>query len=121
MKRSAQKAEIDNFLRETCESRPSAAKAGVDLSGLMYGLKPVPFKEVSFSAGVVMVRLESKSKNNGNKRRSRNGCPKSCRATFRKLPTPVLPGSGSKGFSQPRVRGAPLFLLQSYNKSRGAA
>jgi len=26
----------------------------------------------------------------------------------RDLPTPALPGSGSKGFSQPYVRGAPL-------------
>jgi hypothetical protein len=35
---------------ETRENRRSAAKAGDDFAGLTYGLKPVPFKESSFSA-----------------------------------------------------------------------
>jgi hypothetical protein len=32
------------------EKHPSGAKARVDFAGFMYGLKPVPFTEMSFSA-----------------------------------------------------------------------
>jgi hypothetical protein len=35
---------------EKPEKHPSGAKARVDFAGFMYGLKPVPFTEMSFSA-----------------------------------------------------------------------
>jgi hypothetical protein len=38
-----------NFAKSGGE-HPSAAKAGIDSAGPMYGLKPVPFTKSSFSA-----------------------------------------------------------------------
>ena len=49
---AAEEVEISG---ETPENRPSAAKADLDSAEFMYGLKPVPFKERSFSAGPEVV------------------------------------------------------------------
>jgi len=48
-------AEKGQFLSEKPEKRPSGAKARIDFAGLMYGLKPVPFIESSFSASSEVV------------------------------------------------------------------
>jgi len=45
-----QAAEKGRLLGETREDRPSGPKGPADSARFMYGLKPVPFTEMSFSA-----------------------------------------------------------------------
>jgi hypothetical protein len=44
---------------EKPEKHPSGAKARIDIAGLMYGLKPVPFTEASVSATCEAARFQS--------------------------------------------------------------
>jgi len=39
------------------ENFPPAAKASIDITGFMYGLKPVPFTDASFSAACLVLQL----------------------------------------------------------------
>jgi hypothetical protein len=43
-----QAAEKGGYFAKSDEEHPSAAKAGIDSAGLMYGLKPVPFTKIEF-------------------------------------------------------------------------
>ncbi|MGD0802400.1 MAG: hypothetical protein ABR906_13900 [Terracidiphilus sp.] len=51
-------AEKIGFSGESEDDFPSGAKARIDFAGFMYGLKPVPFTESSFSAACKVVPFQ---------------------------------------------------------------